>query len=81
MFQSSKSRLRAWLALADDFLGDPSDDAQQHLEPWAAHPHRRPLRWERERRAGSVTPALAHCLCPVRPVLAGGDRSEVMRQS
>ena len=81
MFQSSKTRLRAWLALADDLLGDPSDDAQNRLKPWATHPHRRPLRWERERRAGSVTPPPAHCLCPVRPVPAGGSRSEVMPQS
>jgi hypothetical protein len=79
MFQSSKTRLRAWLELVDDFLGDPPDDAQPDLEPWATHPHRRPLRWERERRAGGVQAPPARCLCPVRST-AGGDRSEVMRQ-
>ena len=80
MFLSSKTRLRAWLELVDDFLGDPPDDAQLDLEPRATHPHRRPLRWERKRRAGSVTPPAAHCLCPVRSTPAAGDRSEVMRQ-
>ncbi|HUA04606.1 MAG TPA: hypothetical protein VMB27_11925 [Solirubrobacteraceae bacterium] len=80
MFQSSKTRLRAWRELVDDFLGDPPDDAQIDLEPWATHPHRRPLQWERERRAGSVKAPPAHCLCPVRSTPAGGNRSEVMRQ-
>ena len=80
MFQSSTTRLRAWLELVDDFLGEPPDDAQLDLEPWAAHPHRRPLRWERERRAGSVQAARADCLCPVGSTAAAGDRSEVMRQ-
>jgi hypothetical protein len=73
MFQSSKKRLRAWLDVVDDMLvGDPPDDV--HAEPplWASHPHRRPLRWERIRRGGSVPAPPAHCLCPVRPA-----RSEV----
>jgi hypothetical protein len=69
MFQSSKKRLRTWLEVVDEMLvGDPPDDA--HAEPpvWATHPHRRPLRSQRARRAGSVPGAPAHCLCPVRPV-------------
>ena len=40
MFRSSLERLRAWLTLADDVLGDP-------VAP--AHPHRQPLRWRYER--------------------------------
>jgi hypothetical protein len=82
MFQSSKNRLRAWMALVDDVLddvlGDPPADAQPDLEPWATHPHRRPLRSERTRRAGAVPPPPAHCLCPVRPAPRAGGRSEVM---
>jgi hypothetical protein len=67
MFQSSKRRLRAWLDVVDEMLvGDPPADA--YAEPPAAtHPHRRPLRWQRARRAGGVPVAPAHCLCPVRP--------------
>jgi hypothetical protein len=68
MFQSSKKRLRAWMDVVDDMLvGDPPVDA--YAEPLAAatHPHRRPLRWQRARRAGSVPASPARCLCPVRP--------------
>lgn len=79
MFQSSKTRLRVWLALAEDLLGDAPADADLDFEAWATHPHRRPLHWRRERRAGSVPPPAAHCLCPVRNTTApAGDRSEVM---
>jgi hypothetical protein len=59
MFQSSKSRLRALLDRVDDFLGDPEDVAPPH-------PHRTPLRWERERRPGAVPARPAHCISPVR---------------
>ena len=83
MFQSSKTRLRAWLALVDDVLddvlGDPPADADLDLEPWATHTHRRPLRWGRERRAGTVPPPPAHCLCPVRPAPSSEGKREVMR--
>jgi len=58
MFQSSKTRLRTWLTLLDDVLGDP--------EPVVVHPHRRALRWERERRPGSVPARPAVCVSPVR---------------
>ncbi len=59
MFRPSVRRLKALLALADDILGDP--------EPVVApHPHRQPIRLQRERRAGSVTPRPTHCLCPVQ---------------
>jgi len=59
MFQSSAQRFRALLSLAQDILGDP--------EPDTPHPHRRPLRFQYERRRGSVAPLPAHCLSPVRP--------------
>ncbi|HEY2317788.1 MAG TPA: hypothetical protein VGH67_05775 [Solirubrobacteraceae bacterium] len=60
MFQASVKRFRALLTLVDDVLGDP--------EPTAApHPHRRPVRIERDRRTGTVAPRPMHCLSPVRP--------------
>jgi hypothetical protein len=59
MFQSSKARLRALLDRFDDILGDPVDTAPPH-------PHRTPLRWERERRPGAVPARPAHCISPVR---------------
>ncbi len=75
--------MRAWLALADDLLedvlGDPPADAHDDLEPWETHPHRRPLRWQRERRSGSVPPAPAHCLCPIRRAPSAGGRDGVLR--
>jgi hypothetical protein len=61
MFQSSLSRLRAWLTLAEDFLGD-----SQPAPAFDPHPHRRPLRFERARRPGSVPARPAHCVSPVR---------------
>jgi hypothetical protein len=60
MFQSSSKRLRAWLRWTEDILGDPPEDVQPH-------PHRRELRWDRERRGGSVPARPAHCISPVRP--------------
>jgi hypothetical protein len=59
MFQSSSSRLRAWLSRFEDILGDPPTDVQPH-------PHRYPLRWERDRRPGSVAARPVHCISPVR---------------
>jgi hypothetical protein len=59
MFQGSKSRLRALMTLLDDVLGDPEP-------PAAPHPHRRPVRIERTRRAGTVAARPAHCLSPVQ---------------
>jgi hypothetical protein len=78
MFRPTLQRFRAWVELADDLLGDaPEADspalAQLHIQ---SHPHRRPLRWERSRRPGSVAPAPASCLSPVRPARGGHDRSE-----
>jgi hypothetical protein len=59
MFQGSKNRFRALMTLFDDVLGDPEP-------PATAHPHRRPVRIERTRRAGTVAARPAHCLSPVR---------------
>jgi hypothetical protein len=69
MFQSSVKRLRALLTLTDDLLGDPP-----LTEP---HPHRRPVRLQRERRGGSVTPRAMHCLSPVRPASGDARRDRV----
>jgi hypothetical protein len=60
MFQASAKRFRALMTLFDDVLGDPQP-------PAAPHPHRRPVRIERERRAGSVAMRPMHCVSPVRP--------------
>jgi hypothetical protein len=60
MFQRSSRPLRALLSLFDDVLGDPVDQA-------ARHPHRRPLRWQPERRAGSVASRPEYCISPVQP--------------
>jgi len=70
MFQSSARRLRALLSLVDDVLGDPP-------EAEAPHPHRRPLRFQPERRRGSVAPGPAHCLSPVRPVAERRRREQL----
>jgi hypothetical protein len=82
MFQSSRERLRTWLALADELLvGAPPDDADLEPPAWETHPHRRPLRSERERRGGSVPRAPAHCLCPVRPGRGKARRVSVEARS
>ena len=73
MFRTSFTRLRTWLETVD-VLGDSPDEAQALEENFFEHPHRSPLRWERERRAGSVQARPAHCLCPVRPGRARGAR-------
>ena len=82
MFQSSKKRLRAWLDVVDEMLvGDPPADVEVDPPLWDRHPHRRALRWQRARRAGSVPAAPAHCLCPVRPVRRGVSERPTMRDS
>ncbi|HEY5431594.1 MAG TPA: hypothetical protein VIK04_20930 [Solirubrobacteraceae bacterium] len=65
MFHGPQNRFRALMTLLDDVLGDPEP-------PAAPHPHRRPVRIERTRRAGSVSARPAHCLSPVR---RGPDRT------
>jgi hypothetical protein len=82
MFQSSHKRLRAWLSRFDDILGDPPADARpapESADPGAHHPHRRPLRWQRDRRPGGVAPAPAVCLCPVRSGRKTGAGERAMR--
>ena len=71
MFQASGKRLRTLLTLLDDVLGDPEP-------PAAPHPHRRPVRIQRERRAGTVATRPTHCLSPVpvRPAAARAARRD-----
>src|ERR1700690_2138321 len=45
-------------------FGGLADDSATAASP-PPHPHRRPLRWERERRPGSVPHPPMHCLSPV----------------
>jgi hypothetical protein len=66
MFHSSATRLRAWLRWTEDILGDPPDGAQRDEYDVHRHPHRRPLRWQRDRRPGAVAAPAAHCISPVR---------------
>ena len=58
--------------MLDDVLADPP--AKE-----LPHPHRRPLRWERERRPGAVARKPAHCLSPVRAPRGVGERGEIVR--
>jgi hypothetical protein len=60
MFQLTPERLQRLLSLLEDVLGDPPAEAVTH------HPHRRALRWQPPRRAGTVSARPAHCLSPVR---------------
>jgi hypothetical protein len=81
MFLSYPKRLRAWLELVDDMLvgDDPPADAHLEAPAWATHPHRRPLHAQHVRRAGSVPPGPAHCLCLVRPVQTVAGKRPSMR--
>jgi hypothetical protein len=72
MFQSSKSRLRAWMTRFDDILADHPDEARPHETDFHAHPHRQSLRWDRPRRPGSVAARPAHCISPVRAAHESG---------
>jgi hypothetical protein len=69
MFQASVKRFRALMTLVDDVLGDPEP-------PVAPHPHRRPVRIQRERRAGTVATRPTDCLSPVpaRPGVPARER-------
>ena len=60
MFQLTPERLHRLLSLLDDVLGDPPAEANTH------HPHRRRLRWQPARRAGTVSARPAQCLSPIR---------------
>jgi len=60
------------MTLVDDVLGDPEP-------PAAPHPHRRPVRIQSERRAGTAAARPTHCLSPVpvRPATARTRRERV----
>jgi hypothetical protein len=77
MFRSSAHRLRAWLEGAGDLLADDGEAESTIHEAHLSHPHRRPLRLERDRRPGSVPPRWAHCVSPVRP--SSGSREPAPR--
>lgn len=75
MFQSSKSRLRAWVSRFDDILADHRDESRTDEYEFYTHPHRKPLRWDRSRRPGSVAARPAHCISPVRAAREVDGRS------
>jgi hypothetical protein len=55
---------------------DELEEARVLPDDTLAHPHRRPLRWERTRRPGSVPAGPAHCICPVRAPASGTDERD-----
>jgi hypothetical protein len=79
MFQASADRLRTWLRWAEDALGDPPEDARGEPHNFKSHPHRRPLRWDRARRAGTVAARPAHCISPVRAGASAARRDTANR--
>lgn len=81
MFRSATLRERVRVVVEDVLeavdvvLSEPAEPAAPEPSP---HPHRRPARITRTRRGGTVAPARARCLSPVRPAAAPerrGDRS------
>ncbi len=79
MFQSSKTRLRTWMARLDDILADHPDELRADDAGYLHHPHRTPLRWQRERRLGSVAQRPAHCITPVRAARDRPSRDRATR--
>jgi hypothetical protein len=77
MFQSAANLLRTCRLLADDLLGDPMDPPPVREE--TAHPHRRHLRWERERRPGTIPPPPMRCLSPLRAASSPERCDEAVR--
>jgi hypothetical protein len=70
MFQRTRERFEALMALVDDILAaDP--------EPSPPHPHDRTVSLRIERRGGSIGPREMHCLCPVRPAPERAWRTRV----
>jgi hypothetical protein len=51
-------------AEADERAGGAAEDRAGATPP-PPHPHRHPLRWERQRRPGSVPHPPAHCISPI----------------
>jgi hypothetical protein len=78
MFRASTDRLRTWFTRVDEALDDVLGDSRVDMlgdsradvlgespVPVHRHPHRFPLRWQHDRRGGSVPPRPAHCISPV----------------
>jgi hypothetical protein len=70
MFRSATLRERVRVVVEDVLeavdvvLSEPAEPVAPEPAP---HPHRRPARVTRTRRGGTVTPARAACLSPIRP--------------
>jgi hypothetical protein len=71
MFQRTRERFEALMAIVDDILAADPD-------PAPAHPHDRTVSLRLERRGGSVRPREMHCLCPVRPAPERASRTRVV---
>jgi hypothetical protein len=71
MFQRTKQRFEALMALVDEVLADDP--------PAVSHPHDRTVSLRRQRRAGAVAAREMHCLCPVRPPAGRGRRDRAVR--
>jgi hypothetical protein len=71
MFQRTKHRFEALLALVDEVLADDP--------PAPPHPHARTVSLRLQRRPGTVAPREMHCLCPVRPAAERGRSDRVAR--
>jgi hypothetical protein len=70
MFQRTRERFEALLAIVDEILAaDP--------EPAPPHPHDRTVSLRIERRGGTVAAREMHCLCPVRPAPERAWRTRV----
>jgi hypothetical protein len=72
MFHRASKPLGRLLSLLDDVLADPFDEA-------SPHPHRRPLRWQRERRPGSIEKPSMQCTSPVRAGVRSSSRGVATR--
>jgi hypothetical protein len=71
MFQRTKQRFEALMALVDDVLADDP--------PAPSHPHDRSVSLRLRRRGGAVAPREMHCLCPVRPAAQRHRRDRAAR--
>jgi hypothetical protein len=73
MFQRTKQRFEALMALVDGVL---ADEPQPAAPP---HPHERIVSLRVARRGGAVAPREMHCLCPVRPAADVQRRDRIAR--
>ena len=71
MFQRTKQRFEALMALVDEVLADQP--------PAPGHPHDRTVSLHLQRRGGAVVPREMHCVCPVRPAAQRGRRDRIAR--